>query len=295
MEQIELTHGPLSFTTHTCGSASAPVVLCLHGFPDNPHTFRHLLLALAEAGYRGVAPTMRGYEPSSQPENGDYTIGSMVEDVLAWIDGLGVEQVHLVGHDWGAVVAYVAAAVAPQRFSSLTTMAVPHTLRISQGVRRVPSQVFKVWYQGFFQLRGPAEWALKRNDWALVKRLCATWSPGFSLDEVEWGNRRETFEAPGVLQAMLAYYRQNLSPRIMMGFIPNEARTLTKIPVRTLALTGAEDGCIDTRLYDHVFFEEDFPAGFTVKRIEGAGHFLHLDSPDMVNALVINWIRSFMA
>ena len=184
MEQIELTHGPLSFTTHTCGSASAPVVLCLHGFPDNPHTFRHLLHALAEAGYRGVAPTMRGYEPSSQPENGDYTIGSMVEDVLAWIDGLGVEQVHLVGHDWGAVVAYVAAAVAPQRFSSLTTMAVPHTLRISQGVRRVPSQVFKVWYQGFFQLRGPAEWALKRNDWALVKRLCATWSPGFSLDEV---------------------------------------------------------------------------------------------------------------
>jgi pimeloyl-ACP methyl ester carboxylesterase len=292
MEQMQLTHGPLAFSALVCGRPSDPVVLCLHGFPDNPHTFCHQLPALAEAGFRAIAPTMRGYEPSSQPVDGDYTIATMARDVIAWIDGLGAEKVHLVGHDWGAVITYVAGALAPERFHSLTTIAVPHGPRMWKGLRHVPVQFWKSWYMSFFQLPGIADWAVERDDWALLKRLCAVWSPGFALSDEEWAKRRATFEAPGVKSAMLAYYRQNVSPGVLLGWTESEARSLLTVPVPTLAITGAQDGCIDTRLYDHVFLDQDFPDGFHVERIEGAGHFAHLDAPEVVNRMLLDWLRS---
>ena len=291
MDRIILNNGPLSFTAHACGPADGPVVLLLHGFPDNPHTFSDQLRVLADAGYRAIAPTMRGYEPSSQPDDQDYRIGTMARDVLAWIDDLGVDKVHLVGHDWGAAATYVAGALAPERFHSLTTMAVPHTPRMMSATWHVPIQLLNTWYMGFFQWPWVPEWAIERNDWAMLKWLCSIWSPGFSLPEEEWENRRETFEAQGVKRAMLAYYRQNASLGVMLGLVPSEALRLTTVPVRTLAMSGVNDGCMDPRLYDRVFLEEDFPAGFQILRIDGAGHFMHLDAPDTVNSALIEWLH----
>jgi len=285
-----LKHGALSFTALAAGREGDPVVICLHGFPDNADTFRQQVPVLVDAGFRVIAPTMRGYEPSSQPENNDYTIGTMATDVFAWIDQIGVEKVHLVGHDWGAAVTYAAGALAPERFHSLTTLAVPHIAHITDGVRRVPAQILKSWYMFFFQLRGLSDWALQRNDWALVKRMWDVWGPKGSLSDAEWDNLRATFEAPGVHHAMLAYYRQNASPSVLLGRTNSLARGLTTVPVRTLAMYGADDGCMDGRLYDHLFREEDFPAGFRIERIESAGHFVHLDSPEVVNRQLLEWL-----
>ena len=106
-EALTLKAGPLSFSAHAAGAG--PIVLLVHGFPDHAHSWRFQLPVLAEAGYRAVAPTLRGYEPSSQPADADYHIVRMAEDVVAWIDDLGGEPVHLVGHDWGAIIAYAAA------------------------------------------------------------------------------------------------------------------------------------------------------------------------------------------
>jgi len=293
MEQLTLPNGPLTFSALGCGmaaNAGRPLVLCLHGFPDNPQTFKHQLPALADAGYRAIAPTLRGYEPSSQPADGDYTVATMARDVLAWLDGLGEERVHLVGHDWGAAITYAAGSLAPERFASLTTIAVPHSPRFFEGVKRVPGQLQRSWYMSFFQLRGLADWALERNDWALVRRLWRTWSPGAEPDEAEWAELRATFEAPGVKKAMLAYYRQNASPSVALGWKASEAMKLTIVPVRTLAITGADDGCIDTRMYDHTFDERDFPAGFRIERIAGAGHFVQREQPDEVTALLLEWL-----
>jgi len=101
---------------------------------------------------------------------------------------------------------------------------------------------------------------------------------------------REAFAAPGVKHAMLAYYRQNASPAVMFGLKKTEASALTCVPVPTLAITGADDGCIDTRLYDHLFQEGDFPKGFKVERIVGAGHFAHLEKPEMIHTLILDWL-----
>ena len=294
-ENMTLSNGPLTFTAFASGfdkNPDGPVVICLHGFPDNARSFRFQLPALADAGYRGIAVTMRGYEPSSQPTDNDYSLATLARDVVAWIDELGVDRVHLLGHDWGAAVTYVAGALAPERFESLATIAVPHAARFPDGIKKVPRQASRSWYMSFFQLRGIAEFAVERNDWALVKRLYKTWSPGLDLSDDDWANLRSTFAAPGVKKAMLAYYRQNVSPGVLLGWKKTEAAALTTVPVRTLAVTGEDDGCMDTRLYDHVFHDDDFPNGVRVERIHGAGHFVHQECPDEINELLLDWMKN---
>jgi pimeloyl-ACP methyl ester carboxylesterase len=289
-----LTHGPLEFSCCASGLAenpAGPVVLCLHGFPDHARSFRFQLPLFAGSGYRAIAPTLRGYEPSSQPADGDYSLAALASDVIAWIDELGEQRVHLIGHDWGAVIAYLAAAHASERFHSLSTLAIPHAARLIEGIRRVPGQLAKSWYMAFLQLPGLSDWAVEYNDWALVRRLWKHWSPGFDLPAEEWTSLRETFEAPGVKGAMLQYYRQNASPAVILGWKKNAASRHTVVPVRTLAITGADDGCMDTRLHDHVFRAEDFPRGVRVQRVEGAGHFLHQEKPDAVNQLLLEWLQ----
>lgn len=292
VEQIILKHGSLRFTALTQGPQAGAVVLLLHGFPDNPETFRGQMRALADAGYRVIAPTLRGYEPSSQPEDADYRIATMAKDVLVWIDQLGADKVHLVGHDWGAAIAYVAGALAPDRFHSLTTMAVPHAPRYLRGIRHVPAQLLNTWYMGFFQLRGIAEWLLRLNDWALLRWLCSRWSPGLLFSGQGWATRRAVLEKPGVCAAALSYYRQNVSLDVLLRLTHSEALTLSKVPVRTLAICGEQDGCMDIRLFEHVFHDVDFPAGISVKRIPDTGHFMHQEAPVTTNEALMAWFEN---
>lgn len=287
-EAVILHASGMSFSALAAGAG--PVVLCLHGFPDHARSFRHQLPALGAAGYRAVAPTLRGYEPSSQPADGDYHVVRMAEDVVGWIDDLGVERVHLVGHDWGAVVAYAAAALAPERLDSLSTLAIPHPGRLrTDGIPKLPSQIRKSWYMLFFQLRGLSDWVLERDDWAFVERLWRDWSPGWAPPPEELAAVKRTLAQPGVKRAALGYYRAMFAPG---GAAARQtARLLSSpIPVRTLALTGEQDGCMDTRLHDLTLKGEDFPAGFDLARIQGAGHFLHQEKPEIVNRLLLDWL-----
>ena len=286
-ETTTLHANDLTFSALTAGSG--PIVLCLHGFPDNQRSFRHQLPALADAGFRAVAPTLRGYEPSSQPTDGDYHMVRMAEDVVGWIDDLGADRVHLVGHDWGAVIGYAAAALAPERLHSLTTLAIPHPGRLqTDGIRKLPSQIRNSWYMLFFQLRGLADWRVERNDWAFIERLWRDWSPGWELPAEELAAVKRTLAQPGVKKAALGYYRAMFS----LGSAQKESIRLlgSKIEVRTLAFTGALDGCMDTRLHDLAMKSEDFPAGMEVERLEGAGHFLHQEDPEAVNRRLLAWL-----
>jgi len=287
-EGITLGANGLSFSALAAGSGST--VLCLHGFPDHKGSFRHQLPALAAAGHRAIAPTLRGYEPSAQPADGDYAISSMAEDVVGWIDCLGERAVHLVGHDWGAVIGYAAAAMAPERLRSLTTLAVPHPGRMQRdGIRRLPSQLRRSWYMLFFQLRGIADAVVEARDWAFIERLWRDWSPGWELPEEELRDVKHTLAQPGVKKAALGYYRATFEFRSQAS--KDTARLFESvIPVRTLALTGELDGCMDTRLHDLTMKDEDFPKGFEVARVAGAGHFLHQEKPEVVNPLLIDWL-----
>lgn len=288
-ESIVLRRGELSFSALASGEADAPLVLCLHGFPDNLRSFRFQLPALAQAGFRAVAPMLRGYEPSSQPSDGDYHMVRMAEDVIAQLDELGRERVHLVGHDWGAVIAYAAASLAPERFTSLCTLAIPHPGRLrSEGLPRLPSQIRNSWYMLFFQLRGLADVVVEARDWALIEKLWRDWSPGWELPEAELRSVKDALAQPGVKRAALAYYRGMFG----LGAAARESTRLLSAPIRvpTLALTGALDGCMDTRLHDLAMCEEDFPLGFEVMRFEDAGHFLHQERPEALNRVLLDWL-----
>jgi pimeloyl-ACP methyl ester carboxylesterase len=259
VETVILERDDLDFTAYAAGCG--PLVLCVHGFPDSANTFQHQFPALVAAGYRVVAPTIRGYEPSSQPKNGDYQIEELAGDVIAWIDHLGEEKVHLVGHDWGAVMAYVACARAPARFHSLTTLGIPHPARFTRaGIRKLPTQLLKSWYMLFFQLPALPEYAIRWSDWFL-----------------------------------LSYYRQNVSPAVLLGLARSPITSLREVPVRTLAVSGADDGCMDARLYDYTMLERDFPAGLRIERVEAAGHWAHMERADEVNRLILEWISTAQA
>jgi pimeloyl-ACP methyl ester carboxylesterase len=286
--KITLHHGPLTFTGLTRGQG--PLVLLLHGFPDNARTWRHQLPALAEAGYRAVAMTLRGYEPGSQPANGDYTRETIASDVTSFLDELEVDTAHLVGHDWGAVITYTACAQAPERFKSLTTLALPHVGRFLTEVIKHPRQLRLSWYMFFFQIRGLADYLVERNDYAFIKMLWRRWSPGWQLTDDEMSQVIETFRQPGVKRSALAYYRTILSPRRFP--ISRAAREAARfpVPVPTLAVTGANDGCIDTDVHQQLMVPGDFPRGLEVRQITGAGHFPQLEQPQQVNALLLDWL-----
>lgn len=282
-----LSTSGLEFSASITGPEDGPAVVLLHGFPDSPATFRHQVEPLAEAGFRVIVPTLRGYEPSSQPADGDYSLMALADDVVGWLDDLGVERAHLVGHDWGAAIVYVAAARFPGRCLSATAMAIPPLARIPEALRRVPRQLQRSWYMNFFQLRGVADRVLAAGDWRLLRRLWRDWSPRYKLSSAEWDELRTQFEQPGVVGATLAYYRQNATPQLLLGIRASPVMDLTEIIVPTLVMHGADDGCMDRRLFEHTVLDDDFPAGVEVHEIEGTGHFLHLEAPDIVNPLLL--------
>ncbi len=285
------TEAGLRFSAIQAGQEQDPVVLCLHGFPDHPATFRHQFGPLTDAGYRVIAPTMRGYEPSSQPADGDYALLTLADDVAGWLDAIGVDRAHLLGHDWGAVVTEVAAARHPERVLSLTSLAIPPLPRIPEAVRRIPRQLIRSWYMTFFQVPIVAERALAAGDWALLRRLWRVWSPGHTMTETEWSELRARFEQPGVVNAALAYYRQNATPPLLLGLRSSPAMERTQLSVRRLIVHGADDGCMDRRLFDHTVHDVDHPAGVTTIELDGTGHFLHLEDPDRVNEAVLDHLR----
>jgi pimeloyl-ACP methyl ester carboxylesterase len=275
----------LSFPALSCGSG--PLVLCLHGFPDGLRSFRHQLPALAAAGFRVVAPALRGYAPSCLPPLNQCNVLEVARDVIAMVEALGEPSAHLVGHDWGAAAAYLAGALSPVTFRSLSTLAVPHPLGFLLALTRVPTQLRNSWYMFFFQVPR-AEQAFSAMNFALLEKLWRDWSPGFSLPQDELDDIKRTFRRAGVTAAALAYYRNMFDPSSSAS---REARTLLSRPITvpTLALTGADDGCIDTRVYDHAMGSRWF-SDVIVERMQGVGHFLHQEAPARTNSRLLAWL-----
>ena len=286
LETLYFEQGSLTFSAQTLGSG--PVVLCLHGFPDNAGSFRHQLPALADAGYRGISLTLRGYEPSSISPDGDYSIETIAGDVVTLIRTMDEGPVHLIGHDWGAAVAYNAAAAAPERFRSVTTMAVPHAGRFARDGLRILKQLRLSWYMGFFNVPWLSDWVVQRRDYAFIRKLWRDWSPGWHPEPHALESVVDTLSQPGVQTAALGYYRAALS---LSALTVSKEEAHFKVPVPTLALSGERDGCIASDVFEQLTVPEDFPAGVTFRRIHDAGHFLHQERPDVVNALILDWLR----
>lgn len=263
-------------------AGQGPLVLCLHGFPDTAHTFLATLEALAEKGFRAVSPFMRGYPPSSGPANGDYSILRLGEDVLALIPALGHHRAHVVGHDWGAVAAYVAANLGPERLGKLVTAAVPH-LRVQ---RPIPAQLRRSWYIGFFQLPRVPEWRIRRQDFALIDRLWRAWSPGWRYTAADVAPVKEALATPEGLCAALGYYRA-LAGRASLDPLTRKV-AFGRIGIPTLTFAGVDDGCMGIEMFENQ--AEGFTGPLEMIRMEGAGHFMHREDPAEFHQRLIRFL-----
>ncbi len=270
-----------------------PAALLIHGFPDTSRGFSAQTKALNTAGFRTLTPTLRGYEAASLRPDNDYHAHSLAADVPGWLDAAGIERAHLIGHDWGAIVAYAAAVRFPERVASVTLLAVPGIFEFLQALIRYPGQFRKSWYMFLFQLPYRAHSALRENDFALIDRLWADWSPGLAAagrDE-RVAHIKQAFREPGVVEAAVAYYRAIFDFYTPAGL--RSFRTLLgNIEAPVLAITGEDDGCLDTRMFDAMPRNSRYRGGVRVERIKSAGHWLHLEQPDAVNALILEFLRA---
>ena len=268
---------------HYVEAGKGPLVVLLHGFPQSHHMWRHQIPALAEAGFRVVAPDMRGYDLSDKPEGIEpYRVGTLARDVKRLIVERGGEKASVVGHDWGGIVAWLAAMRYPERVEKLAILNVPHPARFSDGLT-MPKQLLKSSYMFFFQIPRLPEKALGANDFAVLRA-------GFRRNPVRTGaipeedaeRYVEALSRPGALTATINYYRALLRN-------PSEMRALLrKIEAPTLVIWGEKDVFLSQELADPGPL---WVPDLRVERFPNASHFVAEDRPDEVNALLLDFLR----
>lgn len=256
------------------GRAAAPVVL-LHGFPDTSAVWRGQIPALVAAGYRVIAPDLRGRGKSDKPEGvGEYALSKSVADVAALMDALAAPRAHIVGHDWGAAVAWLFAALQPQRVERLVTLSVGHP---ATRERPTLESLQKGWYRLLFQFPD-IESVLQADDWYLLRMLF-----GAAADPERY---IETLAQPGALTAGLNWYRANLPASRLMSPPPQ----LPPIQAPTLGIFGVDDPYLtESAMLASAPFVR---GGWRYERIEGAGHWVQLDALQQVNHLLLEFLAA---
>jgi pimeloyl-ACP methyl ester carboxylesterase len=245
-----------------------PVVL-LHGFPDSGRLWRHQVTALAEAGFRVIVPDLRGYGRSDKPAEVEaYSLPLLAGDVMAVLADAGAERAHVVGHDWGAALAWAIASLAPGTVDHLAVLSVGHPSTF----RRTLEQRQKSWYMLLFQFEGVAERWLTENNWAFLRG-----HP--DADQVI-----ADLEANGSLVPGLNWYRANVPAESWVGppvqLPPVQAPTMGVWSSGDFALT--EEQMTDSA--------ENVAGPWRYERLDGPGHWLQLEAPDKINALLLDFL-----
>lgn len=266
-----------------------PLALLLHGFPDTAWTWRHLLPALAERGYRAVAPFLRGYAPTAVPADGRYQTGALATDACALHEALGGDgDAVIVGHDWGAMATYGAAALEPDRWRKVVAAAVPPAGALGMAFMDY-EQVRRSFYIWFFQTP-LAEVVVPMDDHRFIDRLWDDWSPGYD-GAADAARVKQALADPANLSAAIGYYRAMFDPSSHdPALAAAQDATAAPTPQPTLYLHGTDDGCLAAP--DPGVVAAALPAeGSRVELVEGAGHFLHLERPDVVDELILEFLR----
>jgi pimeloyl-ACP methyl ester carboxylesterase len=263
-----------------------PLVLLLHGFPDTARTWSHQMPRLAAAGYRVVAPYLRGYPPTEIPAAGYYDAATLACDVKGLVDALSDGPAYVVAQDWGAAITYGFLAAFPESVRRAVTMAIPHP-RVRPMLIASPEQIHRSFHWWFFQLPNLPELAIRLNDFAFIDYLWTLWSPRLE-DPAHVKEVKEMLAVPGALEATLSYYRAMLDPTGADPALASVRRDLERdITVPTLAIFGEEDMRADFADAQKSFFKGPYRAA----NIPGCGHFLHREKPDEVTDLVLDWLR----
>ena len=284
VELEELWFEPDGVRLHAvaAGPKDGPLLILLHGFPEFWYSWRKQIKPLADAGYRVVAPDQRGYNLSSKPARiSDYAVSNLTADVIAIADQLGHDKFFLVGHDWGAAVAWAIALQYPQRLRKLAILNVPHPLVFLRNINRNPRQMLRSWYIAFFQLPRIPESRFSANNFAMGTRsLVSSSRPGTFADE-DLDQYREAWSQPGAVTAMINWYRAFARQR------PQLRDTQVHVPTRILW------GQLDRFLLAEMAQESvQFCDSAELTYFPNATHWLQHEEPDAVNAALIEFFGS---
>jgi len=260
---------------HYDSEGDGPLVVLLHGFPESRRSWKRQLPALARAGFRAVAPDLRGYGDSPKPKGvAAYVMTEVIGDVAELIESLGGGPCVLVGHDWGAIAAWNLAMTRPELVRKLVILNVPHPAAIAREVRRSTRQKINFLYQVFFQLPLLPELFMKLYGRRLLHRA-GRFTPEETKEYAEqWRNGR--------LTAMLNYYRALKRSRGEMR------RMFRRIEVPTLIIWGKGEPVFLERSLDDM---SEWVSNVRIEKIEDAAHFVQTDAPDEVNRLMIEFCR----
>ena len=274
----------LSFMVDEAGEGENVAVL-LHGFPESRFSWRYQIPLLANLGWRVIAPDLRGYGESSRPKRkSDYEGGHLVDDVAGLFDAAGARRRLLIGHDWGAGIAWAFALDKRLPLDGLVIMNVPHPAVLARVMRASWRQPLRSWYMGFFQIPGLPE-AMMTADGARAIGQAFT---GMAVDKSRFPPEvtdvyRKNALIPGAMTAMINYYRANTGMLNRWGVTP------PVIDVPTLMIWGEEDtalGIENTEGYGPYVSE------FTLHRLPGVSHWVQQEAPERVNALLSDWVHA---
>jgi pimeloyl-ACP methyl ester carboxylesterase len=263
--------GELNFAVQDEGEG--PAVLLLHGFPDSHALWRNQVPALVDAEYRVIAPDLRGFGESSKPVGIDEDgILSIAGDVVGILDSLGVDRAHVVGHDWGAALAWAIAAFIPDRVDHLVALSVGHPSAFGAvGF----DQRQKSWYFLFFQFEDIAEQWLSADDFANMR----AWAHHPDMDQIAVDLAR-----PGALTAALNWYRANVHPRTWL----EPALVFPQVQAPTMGVWSSGDFALDEK---GMTGSQQFVDGsWRYERVEGPGHWMQLEVPDQISALLLDFL-----
>ncbi|WP_437322207.1 alpha/beta fold hydrolase [Sorangium sp. So ce394] len=270
---------------HYVEAGEGPLVVLLHGFPELWYSWRHQIPALVEAGYRVIAPDMRGYNLSDKPRGvGAYAIDELTADVAALIEASGAERAAaVVGHDWGGGVAWTFAMRYPALLERLVILNCPHPQKLLAGFRTA-RQLRKSWYMFFFQLPRVPELIAQRSGYALLRTALKNdpQRPG-ALSDDDLARYVASWSQPGALTATINYYRAMFRPGSLRGLSKP-----TRVDVPVLVIWGEHDRYLGAELAAP---DPELVPNARLARIPDASHGVLYDRPERVNQLLLEFLR----
>ena len=269
---------------HVAEAGEGPLILLLHGFPQFWWTWRAQLESLAAAGFHVVAADLRGYGASDKPPRG-YDLPTLSSDVAALVRALGEQDAVVVGHDWGGLLGWAVATLHPSIVRSLAVVGMPHPVRMRQALLRDPAQIRASSYAAFFQLPKAPEARLLRDDAAYVEQLMRRWAgPGFPDDETS-RRCRAAIQIPGAAHSAMEWYRWAARSQTRPSGVRFVRLMARGVQAPVLQLHGAVDRCtlLSTAQGSNAYAH----AGYTMRVLDGVGHFAHEETPDVVSKLLL--------
>lgn len=266
---------------HWVEQGSGPLVVLLHGFPEFWYGWRRQIPALAAAGFRVVAPDLRGYNLSEKPKGiASYRVSILVEDVAGLIRHLGAERAHVAGHDWGGVVAWHLGMRRPELVDRLAIINAPHPAVFAREMRH-PRQFLRSWYALFAQLPAIPEAAIRARGFAVLERIFRGTARRGSFTAEDIARYKEALGQPGALTAALNYYRAYRSHLFQKRETKQEPRRTVERP--TLVIWGEKDQALNLHNLDGL---ERYVPDLRIERLPEATHWVMADAPGEVNALL---------